>query len=151
MTGRTMAFELVHQTLIVVHGPKAAAPDEWTAYATRSEGADYEGIVVVVDREFPGPSSAQRAAGSAALKRRGTFPNIAVVTPSTLHRGIVSVLGWLQRNNLSAFQPGRFEQALRYAKVPETQWPSTLERVHALATQLDAPWIVESCSLATAE
>jgi hypothetical protein len=149
MVDRTMSCEVMAETLIVVHGPIAPDPGEWMAFANRSRARDFHGMLVIVDDAFPGPSAAQRSEIAASNKLRGVYPRVAVVTPSLVHRGMVTVIGWLQRNNLSSFHPDRLEQALAFTGAPQAAWPGIVERVHALATGLNAPWIVQHIRLAS--
>jgi hypothetical protein len=137
----TMSYDLVANTLVVVHGPREADPADWTRYCARSAERDFDGILVICDQDFPGPTSKQRAEGSEAMRTRGSYPRIAVVTASMVHRGVVTVFNWLQRGNLSAFHPGRLEQALAYAGTPREEWPRVVAVIHELATKTAAPWV----------
>src|ERR1044071_7206208 len=96
----TMCFDIVGRTMLCVHGAAAPADAEWEAYLELSKRLDFVGVVVLtVNPAFPGPSSAQRAKVAKVMNQRGTVAPVAVVTPSAFLRGIVTVIGWMQRGN----------------------------------------------------
>ncbi len=143
MTVRTMWYEVFENTLLVVHGPKAASAEEWTAYAEEGTMLQYGGILVVTDVAYPGPDAKQRAEGSAAARRRG-YPHIAVVTASAVHRCIVTAFSWMQRGNVTAYHPSRLREAMDYARVSPARRTKVLLRVHDLARELESTWIPRS-------
>lgn len=147
MTSDTMRHEIVGSTLLIVHGPGAPDPKEWTSYCRSCATLDFHGVLVVVDRSSPGPSSRQRAEVTASLGKRPRLPNVAVVTSSAAHRGIVTVMSWLKGANLKAYSPLRLDDALTYAGVAASDRGALLRRVHELALGLDSAWIVETLGL----
>jgi hypothetical protein len=147
MTALTMRHEIVESTLLAVNGPNAISPEDWTSYCRCCGSLGYGGVLVIVDRSCSGPTSRQRAESAKTFEERGKFPNVAVVTASSAHRGIVTVMSWVQRANLRAYSPARLAEALRYAGVEPSAWGRILQRVHELALSLDAPWIVQNITL----
>jgi hypothetical protein len=144
MAVRTMCHEVFENTLLVVHGPKPASAEEWTAYTEEGTVLHYGGILVVTDIAYPGPDAKQRAQGTAAVRRRGVYPHIAVVTASAVHRCIVTAFSWMQRGNVTAYHPSRLREAMDYAGVSPARRTKVLLRVHDLARELESTWIPRS-------
>ena len=144
MTVRTMCHEVFENTLLVVHGPRPAAAEEWSAYLADGLVLQYGGVLVVADLASPGPNAKQRVEGSAAVRRRGVYPHIAVVTASTVHRCIVTAFSWMQRGNVVAYHPSRLREAMDFAGVSPARRTKVLLRVHDLARELESTWIPRS-------
>lgn len=142
-----MSVELFGRTLLAVHGPEPAAVGEWNQYVVDSNSAEVTGVLVVVDRSYPGPTALQRAQANAAAKYHNRYPPIAVVTASILHRGIVTVFSWMQKGNILAYSPAQLSAAMDYAGIGATLRVSALSRVHALARRVGSSWIQESMTL----
>jgi hypothetical protein len=63
-----------------------------------------------------------------------------VVTQSAVHRGIVKVLGWLQKNpHVSAFHPSRLFEAMDFARVVPERRSSVIRYIHEQIEPLAAP------------
>ena len=144
MSVRTMCHEVFENTLLVVHGPRPASADEWAAYLADGLVLQYRGILVVTDLAYPGPDAKQRVQGSAAVRKRGVYPHIAVVTASAVHRCIVTAFSWMQRGNVAAYHPSRLREAMDYAGVSPARRTKVLLRVHDLARELGSTWIPRS-------
>jgi hypothetical protein len=148
MVARTMRHEVIANTLLLVHGPGAVDPVEWSAYCVDCATLSYEGELVVVDRGCVGPTSQQRAELSSSFAKRAQAPNVAIVTTSAAHRGIATVLNWLQKGTLKLYTPARMDEALAYAGVAVSARATVLRRIHELAASLDSTWIVQTIALA---
>jgi len=146
----TMRHEIVANTMLVVSGPWPPAPEEWNARCRDCATLDYGGVLVVVDPACPGPSSRQRMELAEAFKSRGCLTNVAVVTDSPAHRGIVTVMNWMQKGSLKAYGPARFAEALKHAGAAPSARAAIVRRVHELALQLNAPGIVRAMALDSA-
>jgi hypothetical protein len=142
-----MLYEVVGNTLLCIHGPLDVNDEEWVAYCRDSATLSYVGTFAVVDRSGIGPNSRQRAEHSVALAKRTSPPRIAVVTDSKAHRGIVTVMNWMQRGTLKAFSPAQLREALNYAGVAPTARGQILRRVHELAIGVSSPWIAQTIPL----
>ena len=151
MVARTMRHEVVDNTVLIVQGPCAPAAEEWSAQCRDCNRLDYGGVLVVVDRDCPGPSSRQRMELAGALRDSGRFPSIAIVTDSPAHRGIITVMNWMQSGTIKAYGPARFAEALKYAGVAPSARAAMLRRVHELAVQLNAQWILRAIALHPAQ
>jgi hypothetical protein len=142
-----MAMEMFERTLLAVHGPEPAAVAEWSQYVVDSNAAQLAGVLVVVDRSYPGPTPLQRAQANSAAKYHNKYPPIAVVTGSILHRGIVTVFSWMQKGNVVAYSPPQLSAAMDYAGIGATSRVKALSRVHELARRVGSSWIQDSVRL----
>ena len=143
-TARTMRHEVVAGTLLCIHGPLPVDDAEWTAYCAESVKLSHMGVLVVADRSSPGPNSRQRAELAESLAKRASHPKVAVVTASAAHRGIVTVMTWLQKGTVKAYSPARLSEALSYASVAPSARAQVLRRVHELGVDLDSRWIAQT-------
>ena len=148
MPVRTMRYEVAANILLVVHGPRTIDANEWSSYCLARGALSYEGELVVVDRSCPGPTSLQRAELSRSLGKRTPIPNVAVISASAAHRGIATVLNWMQKGTLKLYTPARLDDALKYAGVAPSAKGTILRRVRELAIAVDSPWIAEVIALA---
>jgi len=146
-TARTMRHEVVANTLLIVHGPLAVDDAEWTSYCDESATLSCGGALVVVDRSSPGPNARQRAQLAECIARRGSHPQVAVIAASAAHRGIVTVMNWLQKGSVKAYSPARLSEALSYASVAPSARALVLRRVHELAVDLNSSWIVQAIAI----
>jgi hypothetical protein len=143
----TMRHEVIGDTMLVVHGACAAASEEWNALCRDFDTLDFTGVLIVANRGCPGPTSHQRVRLAESFTKRGRYPNSAVVTDSPAHRGIVTVLNWMQKATLKAYGPARFTEALKYVGVAPSQREPMLRRIQELAVDLNAPCIVPTTAL----
>ena len=146
-TARTMRHEVLATTMLCVHGPLAVDDAEWTVWCGDSAAWSYDGVLVVVDRSCPGPNAQQRAELAEHMAKRASSPRTAVVTASAAHRGIVTVLNWLQKGTLKAYPPARLDEALKYAGVAPSARRKLLLRVHELAGELNSSWILQAIAI----
>jgi hypothetical protein len=142
-----MCHEVVDDTMLVIQGPSAPSGEEWTAHCRGHATLTYHGVLVVADQSCPGPTSRQRAELADAFKARARVPDVAVVTASSAHRGIVTVMNWLQKGSLKAYPPTRLGEALKYAGVAPSAYGRIVRRIHELALSVNAPWIVQAVTL----
>ena len=141
-----MAIDRFERTVLVVHGARPASGQEWNRSLEEFNLPGVSGILIVVDPNYPGPTALQRAQASEAAKRTGLFPPIAVVTGSGLHRGIVTVISWMQKNNLVAFSPKELSAAMDFVRLEPERRGAALSRVHELARRVGSTWIAQTVS-----
>jgi hypothetical protein len=142
-----MAMEVFGRTLLVVHGARPASVQEWDRYLVEFIVPGLSGVLIVVDSSYPGPTALQRAQATEAAKQAGIFPRIAVVTGSRMHRGIVTVVTWMQRGNLVAFSPKELPAAMDFVGIAPERRGVALSRVHELARRVGALWITQAVTL----
>jgi hypothetical protein len=135
MRGETMADELVGNILVVVHNRQPPASEEWSAHCAGivAQRAAIEGVVVIANGS--GPSALQRQRLQEAWGP-GTPPPIAILTRSTVVRGVLTALNWFMANKLKPFAASDFPGAFRYVKLPEAAWPDVLRVIRRLAIHL---------------
>jgi hypothetical protein len=144
MSAPSMAYETWERTVLMVHGPCAFTPAEWTRYAERCAQNDYVGVIVLADPLCPGPNAKQRAESTRVWKARSAPPLVSVVTQSAVHRGMVTVMNWLQHGNVAAYHPSRLVEALQFARVAPAAQHGALEQLHALASRVESRWSVDA-------
>jgi hypothetical protein len=142
-----MVMEVFERTLLVVHGSRPASVQEWNRYLAQFINPGLSGVLIVVDSSYPGPTALQRAQATDAAKQAGIFPHIAVVTGSRMHRGIVTVVSWMQRGNLVAFSPRELPAAMDHVGLEPERRGVALSRVHELARRIGALWITQAVTL----
>lgn len=142
-----MAMEMFERSLLVVHGARPASAQEWNRYLAEFILPDLSGVLIVVDSSYAGPTALQRAQATDTAKQAGIFPRIAVVTGSRMHRGIVTVVSWMQRGNLVAFSPRELPAAMDYVGIAPDRRVVALSRVHELARRVGALWITQAVTL----
>lgn len=134
---RHMRTEIVDGVLLVVHGHEPPTDEEWEAYLGQVK------LVVATGRpraiavtEGGAPSLSQRTQLNRIL--RGTRAVGAVVSESSLVRGIVTALSWFNRG-VRSFSPDALDDACAHLGLSDAQ-------VHQLRGRLDA--LRESLGLA---
>lgn len=142
-----MAMETFERSLLVVHGARPASAPEWNRYLAEFILPSLSGVLIVVDSSYAGPTALQRAQATDAAKQAGIFPPIAVVTGSRMHRGIVTVVSWMQRGNLVAFSPRELSSAMDFVGIEPARRGVALSRVHELARRVGALWITQAVTL----
>lgn len=118
-----MLYEFVEplRLMIMVHGEKAPAPDEWDPYAAALHHWYGKNAInrVFVFADGPGPSAMQRE--KIRYQARAECPvHTAVITHSLVARGIVTALSWFFE--IRPFPPGAIDQAFEYLSLPRSQW-----------------------------
>lgn len=142
-----MAMEVFECALLVVHGARPASAQEWDRYLAEFIDPSLSGVLIVVDSSYPGPTALQRAQATDAAQQAGIFPPIAVVTGSRMHRGIVTVVSWMQRGNLIAFSPKELSAAMDFVGLEPERRVVALSRVHELARRVGSLWITQAVTL----
>jgi hypothetical protein len=142
-----MAMEVFERTLLVVHGARPASAQEWNRYLVDFIVPGLSGVLIVVDSSYAGPTALQRAQATDAAKQAGIFPPIAVVTGSRMHRGIVTVVSWMQKGNLVAFSPKELSAAMELVGLEPARHRVALLRVHELARRVGSIWITHAVTL----
>lgn len=116
---------LVENVVVVVHTSLPPSNDEWNNYiqavvsAKRAYGGDLLRCCQLVLTDGGGPNSAQRAAAQkAAAQVNGEAMPVAVVSSSTLVRGIVTAFNWFNMN-MKVFSPAEVRAAFEFLRIRE--------------------------------
>lgn len=136
---RTLAYHLwKRQIAILVHGKDAPSEEDWNEYCAAVTGwsKDLRGLLVV--SEGGGPNSLQRGQVEAALAADRFKGKTAVVTLSSLARGIVTALSWFTPN-IKAFSTIQIPAALDYLGVPKDEHDNVMKELKALRMKLSLP------------
>lgn len=103
-------------------------------------GKQVTGILVVT--LGGGPNSAQREEGRHVWERAGRVPPMAVVTPSNVVRGIITVLNWFYDRKVVAFDPREYDEAFAYLKLQPSEANAALSAVAEMRQELGLPPII---------
>lgn len=116
-----------------MHGLEDPHPDDWKEYveALRESTKSLAATLLVVT-DGPGPSAVQRD----MLKEMAPGSlRTAVVTGSSVARGIVTLLSWFH-DSIRAYAPAEIDRAFDYLTVADSERPLILKTVAALRAQL---------------
>ena len=119
---KTMAFRYTDGLLLVAHGAQAPSESDWSGYLRYCEHHMPRTCRrTLVRTRGGGPDAAQRKRAQQLITTisQGIVEplRVAVVTDSTLVRGIVTALNWFNPHT-RAFAPDALSQALDYLSVP---------------------------------
>jgi hypothetical protein len=138
---RSMVFRILGDVHIVVAGSEPPTNQDWDRYleAVRAEEkklADFRNMRTLVFSDGGGPNAAQRKAVSEFLKGRTT--PVAIITGSTIMRGIVTALAWFNPET-KAFAPDDVGSALAFLKIPAVQHEKIWVELRKLRVELGNP------------
>lgn len=129
---RTLAYQLwKRQLVILVHSKSSPSEGEWDDYCKAVKGWCKEIRGVLVVSEGGGPNSMQRAQLEEALDRDRFSGKTAVVTLSSIARGIVTAMSWFNPN-IKAFSTIQIPAALDYLGVPKDDRDEVQKEIQAL-------------------
>ncbi len=129
----SILWERVKDVRVIVSGDRAHNDADWDAHleALRGPLAGARATLVVAGSGAPTASQRQRLMAVDGATKLPT----AVVSSSTLARGVVAVLSWFG-GNLRAFSPERMSDALDFIAVPPADRPALLQAVDRLKARL---------------
>lgn len=121
---KDMACELVGDIVLCMHNAKAPDDASWQVYidaciaSAELHGGDFSRSRQLIYTDGGGPNAPQRKAVVEAVEQlKGAKEGrIAVVSSSTLVRGIVTVFNWFNFQ-VKAFSPGEIDAALQFLRV----------------------------------
>lgn len=102
----TLRFDLEGDILVACHSVRPPSDLEWSRYLGFIARNIDRIRAVVVHSEGGGPTAMQRRAAAETWATIGRTPRMAVVTGSTVARGIVTASSWLIGNFIRAFPEG---------------------------------------------
>jgi hypothetical protein len=148
---KTSVARLVDNVVVVVHTSLPPSNEEWNSYmqtvvaAGRAHSGDLMRCRQLVMTDGGGPNSAQRAAAQkTAAQVNGEAMPVAVVSSSTLVRGIVTAFNWFNMN-MKVFSPVDVRAAFDFLRVKE----STVQAIWAALDSIqDELGIVETIQVA---
>lgn len=131
-----MDFVMCGRVQIVVSGAEHPSDALWTSFldTLRNNRPKLRGILVYSGGG--GPSAKQRRELMAVFGA-DVLPPAAVLTSSTVARGIVTALAWLKGDFIRAFKPNELDTAIDYLKVPEPQRDELRRTMLTMIERLD--------------
>jgi hypothetical protein len=104
----------VGEVMLVAHTAKPPDQREWDAYVAALVKRDVEKLRSLVFTDGGAPNTAQRSQLNKALE--GKTSTGAVVSPSTMVRGVVTALSWFNPK-IRAFAPNEVNDAFAYLDI----------------------------------
>lgn len=111
-----MAYRVVHGVFCVVHSATNPSEEEWKAYLDYYLANERHCTRTLVLTQGGGPNAKQR--GDTAKVIQSSPTRVAIVTKSTLVRGIATALSWFNKR-VQAFGVNEMDAALRYLDVTD--------------------------------
>lgn len=108
---------VVGEVMLVAHTAKAPSDEEWKVYVEGVVTHDPARLRSLVFTDGGAPNSTQRRVLNEALGGKTSLG--AVVSPSTMVRGVVTALSWFNPM-IKAFAPGETDEAFRYLGVTDS-------------------------------
>jgi hypothetical protein len=108
----------VGEVFVGVLGFETPTNRDWQRWMDLLEGALRENVTILrlIVTDGGGPTASQRAALERISSEAQT--RAALITPSTLARGIFTAVSWFHpKNTMAAFRPGQLDEALRFLGV----------------------------------
>ncbi len=138
---KSMVFKIVGNVHIVIHGTSEPHDEDWRLYmsAVRGEEQKATGFVKMRTLVFSaggGPTAKHRKEINEFLGGR-TSP-VAIVTSSTIMRGVVTALQWFNPL-VRAFSPDNVVAAMQFLGVSEGEAHVVWTEAKRLQTSLGAP------------
>lgn len=115
---KRMAFRVVDRVLVLVHAAEDPGDDEWMEYVQEIKRQGSVLLPQIVLTDGGRPNSTQRKLLTDVLAGRGM--KVAVLSASTLVRGVVTAISWFNRD-IRSFEPHALGHALEYLGVPTSQ------------------------------
>ena len=139
--GKTAGWVRIGDVCIYISAKRPPSDADWNAYLAwlRENGKPSvtrpELLSLVYDRS-PGPNASQRKQLNDSTV--GWKMRVAVLSPSTVARGIVTAMNWFKKDAYEAFPPDDFERALTFLGAPAQIRPDITIATKDLAAELDA-------------
>jgi hypothetical protein len=128
-----MLFTHFDRVLIAVHDADPPTDEEWERWMELFRGRT-ETLVLVESFDGAGPNAKQRRV--LAERTQGIDFGAAIMTDSTVARGIVTALSWLGMPQ-RAFSPGNYKQAGLYLGLTKEELERAVAEVLRLRTEMN--------------
>ncbi len=134
---KTMAYRLVGEISLLVHSTRAPSDHEYDGYLEFIATLPPQIRRSMVVTPGPGPNARQRAKTNEVLKARKQMDaKVAVVTDSTMVRGIVTALSWFNRE-IRVFSMAKIHDALRYLNANPEEASRLLIQLRMMQAELE--------------
>jgi hypothetical protein len=121
------ASDIIDGVFIQVLDKNAPTDSEWNAVLELARSRKSEIRCGLIVSDGGAPNAIQRKSLTEQLAALAHIPR-AVVTPSSVVRGVVTALSWLG-HNMKAFSPSEMQQAVEFLHVPPDVRGSLVEKV----------------------
>jgi hypothetical protein len=130
-----MRWALSGSVFVIVHGPKPPTDAEYqaTLQAYGKHLGRFRGILIHSDGGAP--NSAQRKQTTDFWEGRN-LPKTAIMTSSSIARGVMTALNWFFPQKLKAVKEGDFLTAFEYLEVPSVERALAEQTVARLRNEL---------------
>ena len=117
--GRTFHWGKAGNVGVFVHGHKEPREKEWRDSIDQlaAQADTMKGVLVYT--LGGGPNSTQRKYLADMWLRRGAMLPTALVTPSSVVRGIVTALNWVLPKPIRTFSPDQVQEAMRFLQLDD--------------------------------
>lgn len=125
-----MVSKVIKNLGISVHTAKPPTNEEWQELITLMQPSDVANFRAISLTDGGAPNSAQRKSMNDYLA--GRVPLSAVVTQSTVVRGVVTAMSWFNPN-IKSFSPEELDAALVHLKVNRSEFALIKKEIRTLA------------------
>jgi len=131
-------YNNVGDCVILVHGTHEPSLDEWDKYLEfLVKIRDREGALrILVYSNGGAPTAIQRNRLNAQFPV--SYP-VAVMTGSTVVRGVVTALNWFYSRPLRTFAPSKLDEAMKHLQVPQENWERVGQLLQRLRAEISSP------------
>ena len=128
-TERTFHWANAGNVRVCVHGAKSPSDQEWHAYVDdlAVNGSALKGILVYT--AGGGPNAAQRKYLAELWTRRGSMLTVALMSPSTVVRGMVTALNWVLPKPIRTVNPDTPDEAVRFLQLDAAESRAALAKL----------------------
>jgi hypothetical protein len=137
MANKTLMYELVGRTFLVVHSLLPIDQTEWDGFVEAVATWDFDGMVIWSKQSAPNAS--QRTSVRKAHERRGRVPLQALLTDSPMAGVILSIINIFTGGKLKRFAPDDFAGAFAYLGVPPMEHDLVRAAIGRLRQELRKP------------
>ncbi|HMJ09902.1 MAG TPA: STAS/SEC14 domain-containing protein [Polyangiaceae bacterium] len=127
---RTFRWANAGSVRVCVHGLTNPFDEEWRAYVDdlAVNGRALKGILVYT--AGGGPNAAQRKYLAELWTRRGSMLPVALMSPSTVVRGMVTALNWVLPKPIRTFPPDQPDEAVRFLQLDAAESRAALAKLN---------------------
>jgi hypothetical protein len=130
-----MRWELSGSVFVIVHGPKSPTDAEYraTVQAYGKHLGRFRSILIHSDGGAPNPAQRKQTTDFWEGK---SLPRTAIMTSSSIARGVMTALNWFFPQKLKAVKDGDFRTAFEFLEVPFAEWAPAEQTVARLRNEL---------------
>ena len=131
---KSLLFELVGRTRVVVQNNEPIDDREWDARCATNAVPDWDGMVIWAEKVMPNPS--QRLRIRKALDQRGLPFRAGLLTNSAMARTVIGIFSVFVGDQLKGFSQNDVDGAVQWARVPAEQRAAVVAALHRMRASL---------------